>query len=99
MKFINRKKEMARLDNVAKLPDGGVAVVWGRRRVGKTRLLLEWAHKHKGVYYTADESASPLQRKYFSMALEQVLPGFGSVDYPDCWGSGLTFGHLDKRKA
>jgi uncharacterized protein len=83
MKFINRKKEMARLDNVAKLPDGGVAVVWGRRRVGKTRLLLEWAHKHKGAYYTADESARSLQMKYFAMALEKVLPGFSSVDYPD----------------
>ncbi|MBI3211333.1 MAG: ATP-binding protein [Simkania negevensis] len=83
MKFINRKKEMARLDNITKLPDGGVAVIWGRRRVGKTRLLLEWARKHKGVYYTADESAPLLQRKYFAMTLEQALPGFGSVDYPD----------------
>ena len=83
MKFINRQKEMARLDKVAKLPDGGVAVVWGRRRVGKTRLLLEWAHKHKGIYYTADESAPSLQMKYFALALEQVLPGFSSVDYPD----------------
>lgn len=74
---------MKRLDNVANLPDGGVVVVWGRRRIGKTRLLLEWAYKHKGVYYTADESAASLQRKYFSIALEQVLPGFSSVDYPD----------------
>ena len=83
MKFIDRKKEMARLDKVAQLPNGGVAVVWGRRRVGKTRLLLEWSHKYKGVYYTADESASSVQRKYFAMALEQALPGFGAVDYPD----------------
>jgi uncharacterized protein len=83
VKFINRKKEMARLNKVANLPNGGVVVVWGRRRIGKTRLLLEWAHKHRGVYYTADESASPLQRKYFAMALEQILPGFSSVDYPD----------------
>lgn len=74
---------MNRLDKVAKLPGGGLIVVWGRRRIGKTRLLLEWAHKHKGVYYTADESTAALQRKYFSLALEQVLPGFGAVDYPD----------------
>lgn len=83
MKFINREKEMSRLDAVAKLPDGGVAIVWGRRRIGKTRLLLEWAQKHKGIYYTADESSPTLQRKYFSIALEQVLPGFSSVEYPD----------------
>lgn len=89
MQFINRKKEMMRLDSVAKLPDGGVAVVWGRRRVGKTRLLLEWADKQKGVYYTADESVPALQMKYFAMALDQVLPGFGSVEYPD-WTSLLS---------
>ena len=83
MKFINRKKEMARLDRVGILADGGVAVVWGRRRVGKTRLLLEWANKYKSVYYTADESAATLQRKYFASALEQRLPGFASVEYPD----------------
>lgn len=83
MKFTNRKKEMKRLDHVAKLPNGGTAVIWGRRRVGKTRLLLEWANKHRGVYYTADESAVSLQKRYFAMALDRVLPGFSAVEYPD----------------
>lgn len=83
MQFINRRQEMHRLDHVAHLAGGGVVVVWGRRRVGKTRLLLEWSHKYKGIYYTADESAPSLQRKYFALALEQVLPGFSAVEYPD----------------
>ena len=83
MEFINRKLELSRLDRVANQLDGGVIVLWGRRRVGKTRLLLEWTKKHKGIYYTADESAASLQIKYFAAALEPVLPGFASVDYPD----------------
>jgi AAA+ ATPase superfamily predicted ATPase len=83
MKFVNRHQEMARLNKLARQREGGVAVVWGRRRVGKTRLLLEWAQKHRGVYYTADESAATIQRKYFAMAIEEALPGFSSVDYPD----------------
>ena len=83
MKFINRVQELRRLDHAVHLNDGGLVVIWGRRRVGKTRLLLEWAKKHKGVYYTADESAPSVQRKYFALALEQVFPGFGSVEYPD----------------
>lgn len=86
MKFINRRLEMVRLDRFAKNPEGGLAVVWGRRRVGKTRLLLEWTEKHDGIYYTADESASALQRKYFALALERALPGFSTVEYPD-WTS------------
>lgn len=88
MEFINRKKELARLDRVASQTDGGVVVLWGRRRIGKTRLLLEWTKKHKGIYFTADESVALLQRKYFAAALEPALAGFSHVEYPD-WQSFL----------
>jgi len=83
MRFINRIKELKRLDSLLLSEESSLVVVWGRRRVGKTRLLIEWANKHKGVYFTADESASAVQRKYFSVAIDQVLPGFSSVEYPD----------------
>ncbi len=83
MKFTNRYKEMQRLDRLASLPEGGLAVIWGRRRVGKSRLLLEWCRKYKGVYYTADESSASVQRKYLAIAIDQVLPGFAAVEYPD----------------
>jgi len=66
-------------------------IIWGRRRMGKSRLLLEWTQKHKGIYYTADESAASIQRKYFSVALEKALPGFSAVEYPD-WVT--LFSHL-----
>lgn len=83
MKFTNRQREMIRLDRLASLKQGGLGVIWGRRRVGKTRLLLEWCRKHSGVYYVADESSASVQRKYLSFALDQSLPGFSTVDYPD----------------
>lgn len=83
MEFIDRIQEIQRLDNLAKNEKGGLAVVWGRRRVGKTRLLLEWVQKHKGIYFTADESSPPVQRKYLSLALEPAIPGFSEIDYPD----------------
>ena len=83
MKFINRHKELARLERLSQSKEGGVVVVWGRRRVGKTRLLLEWSQKHNGVYYMADESTASLQRKYFSLALQQIFPDFATVEYGD----------------
>ncbi len=83
MKFINRINEMQRLDNLISLSEASVAVVWGRRRIGKTRLLIEWAQKHNGVYFTADESALEVQKKYFCMAMEKIIPGFSQVEYPD----------------
>lgn len=55
----------------------------GRRRIGKTRLLLEWSERAGGVYTVADQSAPDLQRAYFARAISQALPGFADVTYPD----------------
>lgn len=89
MKFVNRQQELARLNRLVKSDEAGLAIVWGRRRMGKTRLLLEWVEKHQGIYYTADESTASVQRKYFSVALAQKLTGFADVEYPD-WQTLLT---------
>ncbi len=88
MKFIDRQQELSRLNRLTRSEEASLAVVWGRRRVGKTRLLLEWVHAHQGIYYTADESAAAVQRKYFSLAIQQILPDFAAVEYAD-WNSLL----------
>jgi hypothetical protein len=77
----NRKQELAALGELD--GGGGLAVVWGRRRIGKTRLLLEWTERAGGVYTVADQSAPDLQRAYFARAISQALPGFADVSYPD----------------
>lgn len=83
MKFIDRSAELARLDALSARPEGGLAVLWGRRRVGKTRLLLEWSARHQGLYTVADESASAVQRSYFARSVADKFPGFDEVTYPD----------------
>jgi AAA+ ATPase superfamily predicted ATPase len=89
MEFVNRHKELERLERLSRSKSGGVVVVWGRRRTGKTRLLLEWTQKSHGIYYMADESISSLQRKFFALALQQIFPDFASVEYGD-WSSWFT---------
>jgi len=89
MKFIDRQDELARLDRLAAAEEGGLAVVYGRRRVGKTRLLLEWAKKHGGLYTVADQSVAELQRWYLAEALDEFLPAFSEVEYRD-WRSLLS---------
>ncbi len=89
MFFVDRQDELARLDRVAAGDEGGLVVVYGRRRVGKTRLLLEWAKKHDGLYTVADQSLAELQRRYFAEAVAERLPGFADVDYRD-WRSLLS---------
>jgi AAA+ ATPase superfamily predicted ATPase len=89
MKFLDRQNELTRLRRVADSQESGLVVVYGRRRVGKTRLLLEWAKRHSGLYTVADQSAAELQRRYFAEAVGERLPGFAEVEYRD-WRSLLS---------
>ena len=87
MRFIDRAHEMRRLDAALAQP-GAFAVVWGRRRVGKTRLLVEWSQRQDGLYAAADPSAPAVQRRYLAAAVGGRFPGFADVEYPD-WQSFL----------
>ncbi len=83
MRFVDRKNEISRLTRLSRAASGGLAVLWGRRRVGKTRLLLEWSNQTGGLYTVADQSSEPVQRRYLAASVAQVFPDFDSVDYPD----------------
>jgi hypothetical protein len=83
MIFVNRIQEMDRLEDVWDVSEGGLVVVYGRRRIGKTRLLLEWARKRDGLYTVADQSAPEIQRRYLAQAIAVRVPGFSEVEYPD----------------
>ena len=87
MRFLNRTDELGRLDAALQHP-GSLTAIWGRRRVGKSRLLLEWSSRHDGLYTVADLSAPPVQRRYLAAAVAGRFPGFASVEYPD-WRSFL----------
>lgn len=82
MDFIDRLEEMRRLDNALRRP-GGFAVIWGRRRVGKSRLLIEWSKRNDGLYTVADQSAPTVQRRYLAAAVAKRFPGFADVEYLD----------------
>ena len=72
MRFLDRKAELAALESLGSR--GGLAVVWGRRRIGKTRLLLEWCERQRGVYTVADQAGAEAQRAYLARAIAEVLP-------------------------
>lgn len=88
MNFLDRQAEMKRLQALTQRPEGGLAVIWGRRRIGKTRLLLEWCSRHQGLYTVADQSAPEIQRIYLAQALSRRFPGLDETTYPD-WPSLL----------
>lgn len=68
------KKELART--------GSLSVIWGRRRVGKSRLLIEWCRRCDGLYTVAENSAPEVQRRYLASAVAERFPGFADIEYP-----------------
>src|SRR5271156_1341818 len=68
--FTNRTGELKELDAAARA--GGLLVVFGRRRVGKTRLLTKWLKPNDGLYSQAIEAASAIQ-------IEQVMRDIGAA--------------------
>ena len=87
VEFLDRHDELRRLDH-ALLRPGAFAAIWGRRRVGKSRLLIEWSRRRDGLYTVADQSAPAIQRRYLAAAVAERFPGFADVEYPD-WRSFL----------
>ena len=98
MKFIDRKQELSRLMRATRTEGAGLVIVWGRRRLGKSRLLTEWSKQTNGIYWVADESAPPIQRQYLAEALHTAFPGFADVPYPD-WTTLLNRLSRDARQA
>ncbi|MDE0104675.1 MAG: ATP-binding protein [Bryobacterales bacterium] len=88
MRFVDRREEMGRLDRALARP-GSFSVIWGRRRVGKSRLLVEWSGRHNGLYTVADLSVPSVQRRYLASAVAERFPNFADVEYPN-WRAFLT---------
>jgi AAA+ ATPase superfamily predicted ATPase len=81
--FANRSAELREL--TAARRRGGLLVIFGRRRVGKTRLLRHWLRDDAGSYSQAIEA--PLE-----MQLQQVVADIASLDTviaPRTWGELL----------
>ena len=89
MEFIDRQEELRRLRRLSGESLGGLgAVVYGRRRIGKSCLLTKWCQEADGLYWVADTSTPALQRMAFSEAIAMRFPGFDGAVYPT-WRSLL----------
>ena len=71
--FIDREVELEILDDEWMKPGFRLVVVYGRRRIGKTRLLTQWIKQRKGVYYTAAQLSYQLLSREFSETVGRML--------------------------
>ena len=72
MEFINREKELEFL-NEQKEKDQSLALLYGRRRVGKTELIKKFIENKDAYYFLADTSSKLDQIRSFSAGLGSYL--------------------------
>lgn len=81
--FVDRHAELARLRRALTAKTTSLVCVYGRRRVGKSRLVTTALDGLTAVYYLADERDDRLQRQSLAREIERLVPGFARVEYPD----------------
>lgn len=69
--FVDRETEIRALDDILARRGAQFLVVYGRRRVGKTTLLLEWARRSQAptLYWVAAREPSALLLRGFSQSI------------------------------
>jgi hypothetical protein len=85
MKFYNRKQELQDLNRLytQSKDTARMAVITGRRRVGKTMLVLEFAGKHKFIYLFVSKKAEHLLCMEYIEELKKhfPLPVLGDIKF------------------
>ena len=85
MDFIDREEEQKRFRRFLNLREGALACVYGRRRIGKSRLIEEVVFGRKDVVvFVAERSEAALQRSRLAADISSLIPGFADVAY-DNW--------------
>jgi uncharacterized protein len=69
MNFVDREHELKFLEDVHARPGFQFVPIYGRRRIGKTRLVREFIRGKKAVYYLADSASTREQLKNLGRAL------------------------------
>ena len=73
MKFVGRKKELASLYQHYETNRFQFAVIYGRRRIGKTALINEFLKDKKAICFTAIEENKEDNLRRFSAAINHFM--------------------------
>jgi AAA+ ATPase superfamily predicted ATPase len=88
--FVNRTDELARLQELYDSDEAELAVIFGRRRLGKTALVKESLKGYdNAVVYQAKQKTGALQRQQFIETAADAYPGVTRIR--DDWGDILGY--------
>jgi AAA+ ATPase superfamily predicted ATPase len=89
--FYGRQEELSRLKGLLKKKTSSLVVIKGRRRIGKSRLIVEFSRGLKKVIFTGlpptKEMTAQIQREYFVQQMERLIEVRGLK--ADDWGDIL----------
>ena len=85
--FIGREKEIAVLNEIYDKPGFQMTVIYGRRRIGKSKLITEFIKDKRASYYVASKtSLEDNVRKWSRQFIEDTAPAFAGVEFDDLEG-------------
>ncbi|HIQ49588.1 MAG TPA: ATP-binding protein, partial [Nanoarchaeota archaeon] len=87
-RFIDRKEELNFLERKYKSNEAELLILYGRRRIGKTELLLEFLKNKKGIYFLGRLEAREQTIRRFNNILAEFFKDFELIKNPlNTWDS------------
>lgn len=86
MEFVGRKRELQTLENFYQSANAGLMILYGRRRIGKTRLITHFLGQHRDApafYWVATTHNEAYQLRDFSQAIMRYDPRFADLSTDD----------------
>jgi uncharacterized protein len=78
--FLNRRAELDLLEKHFSSSNADLFVLYGRRRVGKTELLVQFCQEKRAIFFVSDLGSEISLRTAFSTAINAILFGPGRMD-------------------
>ena len=88
--LLGREKELLMLEQLYQEDGFQFLILYGRRRVGKTKLLREFARKHPVIFFSAQEKNDALNLKDFSVSVRKALGYQAELIFND-WETAFAF--------
>ena len=89
--FVGREEELGALERMYEKDDFQMAVIYGRKRVGKTSLIDEFVKNKPTLYFTAQQKTSRQNLELFSAAVYEAFSLPGSLLAFTTWNAALDF--------
>lgn len=73
--FVGREQELKKLNRMYQSDKLEVAIIYGRRRVGKTTLINEFCKDKRTIFFAAQENSAEQNLETLSNAISEVISG------------------------